>query len=99
LGSGPDSTPFGTAEGVIGQSDIAAEGVALGVGYGYRGWQLDLGVTPVNFAHPTMVGGLRWKQAFRDVALTLEISRRAVEEVCFRSRGSQIPPGASGVQW
>lgn len=91
LGGGPDSMPFGTVEGVVGQSDIKAEGVALGVGYRHRSWQLDLGVTPVNFAHPTIVGGLRWKRAFRDVALTIEASRRAVEESVLSFAGVSDP--------
>lgn len=93
LGNGPDSMPFGTVEGLVGQSDIAAEGVALGVGYGHRSWQLDLGVTPVNFTHPTLVGGLCWKRAFRDAALTLEVSRRAVEESVLSFAGVSDPTG------
>lgn len=91
LGGDPDMVPFGTVEGVVGERDVEADGVALGAGYEHRGWQLDLGVTPVNFARSTIVGGLRWKQAFRDVALTLEISRRAVEESVLSFAGISDP--------
>lgn len=91
LGSGPDTTPFGTVEGAFVERDIEAQGVALEVGYKHRSWQFDLGVTPVNFARPTIVGGLRWKRAFRDLALTLEASRRAVEESVLSFAGISDP--------
>ncbi len=83
--------PFGTVKGAVGERDIKADGVALGVGYGHRSWQLDLGVTPVNFARLTIVGGLSWKRAFRNVDLTLEASRRAVEESVLSFAGVSDP--------
>lgn len=98
LSEGPDTTPFGTIVGVaVGERDIEAEGIALGMGYGYRGWQLDVGVTPVNFARSTVVGGLRWKRAFHDVSLTLEASRRAVEESVLSFAGVSDP--GTGSVW
>jgi Flp pilus assembly protein TadD len=90
-GSGPDTVLFGTVSGAISERNIEAEGVALGVGYGYRGWQLDLGVTPMNFASSNIVGGLRWKHAFRDITLTLEASRQAVEESVLSFAGVSDP--------
>ncbi len=86
-----DTVPFGTVEGPVGELDIKAEGVALGIGYGYRGWQLDLGVTPVNFPRSNIVGGLLWKRAFRDVTLSLEASRRAVDESVLSFAGVSDP--------
>lgn len=95
LSGGPDTLSVDTVEGAvestIGEYDIEAAGVALGVGYRHRGWQLDLGVTPVNFARSTIVGGLRWKRAFRDIALTLEFSRRAVKESVLSFAGVSDP--------
>ncbi|MDP4103310.1 MAG: cellulose synthase subunit BcsC-related outer membrane protein [Bacillota bacterium] len=88
--NGPD-TLFGTVKGTVGPRDIEADGVALGVGYGHRGWQLDLGVTPVKFACLNIVGGLCWKRAFRDITLTLEASRRPVEESVLSFAGVSDP--------
>jgi len=94
---GAVAVPFGTVEGATGEYDIEAEGVAVGLEYAYRGWQLDLGVTPVNFARPTIVGGLRWTRAFGDLALTLEASRRAMEESVLSFAGISDP--GSGRVW
>jgi thioredoxin-like negative regulator of GroEL len=99
FGGGPDAEPFGTVEGtaaLVGH-DIEAEGVALGIGYVNRSWQLDLGVTPVNFARSTIVGGLRWKRTFSEVALILEASRRPVEESVLSFAGVSDP--GTGSVW
>lgn len=93
----PDELPFGTVEDGTGERDISAEGVALGVGYKHRNWQLDLGVTPVNFARSEVVGGLSCKFTFRDIALILEASRRAVEESVLSFAGVTDP--GTGQVW
>jgi hypothetical protein len=75
-----DTISFGKVKKVVGERTIEAEGVALGAEYGFRGLQLDVGVTPLNFALPTIVGSLYWKQVFHNITLELEASRRAVDE-------------------
>lgn len=96
-----DTTPFGTVGKAVGKDvrkrNIEAEGVALGAGYGYRGLQLDVGVTPVNFALLNIVGGLCWKLAFRNVTLELEASRRAVEESVLSFAG--VTDSGTGNVW
>jgi tetratricopeptide (TPR) repeat protein len=96
---GQNKALFGAVNGAVGppvneaagERDIGAQGVAIGIGYEHRGWQFDLGVTPLNFARLNMVGGLCWKQAFRDITLTLEASRRAVEESVLSFAGISDP--------
>jgi tetratricopeptide (TPR) repeat protein len=109
LGGDRDTTPFGTVKAPINDTtedsvkenvswrDIEAEGVALDIGYGYRGLQLDIGVTPLNFPRSNIVGGLCWKLSFRDITLSFEASRRAVEESVLSFAG--IVDSGTGSVW
>jgi tetratricopeptide (TPR) repeat protein len=113
LGGDRDTTPFGTVRGTVKKPvkgaakdsveetvnwrDIEAEGVALEIEYGYRGLQLDIGVTPLNFARSNIVGGLCWNISFREMTLSFEASRRAVEESVLSFAG--IVDSGTGSVW
>ncbi len=77
--------------------DQAAEGVAIGLAWRFRGLTLDVGSTPLGFPARAIVGGVRWDGRLGPVGLAVDVARRPVEDSLLSFAGARDP--ATGDVW
>lgn len=75
-----------------------ASGMALGVGWQAKDWQVDIGTTPIGFDHTTWVGGVSVDGDLGDFGWTAEASRRPETSSTLSYAGMTVPSGTSDPQ-
>lgn len=75
----------------------AQNGLAVGLGFLTDTFAMDIGSTPLGFELPQVVGGLEWRPAIPNVAVSLGFSRRAVTSSVLSYAGMRDP--ISGTRW
>ncbi|WP_050905087.1 cellulose synthase subunit BcsC-related outer membrane protein [Vibrio campbellii] len=75
-----------------------ASGMALGVGWQAKDWQVDIGTTPIGFDHTTWVGGISVDGDLGDFGWTAEASRRPETSSTLSYAGMTVPSGTSDPQ-
>jgi Flp pilus assembly protein TadD len=86
---------FGSnALGALPQSRSVSEsqaGVALSLGYQWKGLTADIGTTPLGFVQSNLVGGIGWRPFTGNTQLGLSLTRRAVTDSLLSYAGTRDP--------
>jgi cellulose synthase operon protein C len=99
LPDGDPAVPFGTTY-VNNRFDYlnrTQRGVSLGVIHNTDTTNADLGVTPLGFLLPNIVGGFSWSQKIKQTDVSIGIERRAITSSVLSYGGMRDP--ASGEKW